>query len=133
MKRLLFVFGIVCLLMACDNGGMENTLQKEIEESFNADNPFLGTWVSIKPQDNPEGRYVFSDDNMFNMYSINDERNPVFYAKYSFDENTLMLSDIFNGVDHIGTGIVSLYYFTDSHILHISIFELELKKISVKF
>ena len=140
MKRLIFVLSIVCLLAGCNNGGMESTIQKEIEESFNEDNPFLGIWATL---DNSEACVVFSDDYIVRLYHTRndyDKRDPFFYATYTFDGSILTLSDAFTS--GIVNGVKTPFYpadiilefpydFSSKHTFFI--LGDEIKKISVKF
>jgi len=124
MKKLLLTLALALLLFSCNNGGVENTLQKEIDDSFKEDNPFLGTWA---PTDNSEPRVVFSDDNIVRAYHTKNDCNahdPFFYATYTFDGNILKLLHTYATFEYP-------YDFSNKHIFIFA--DTEIKKISVKF
>jgi hypothetical protein len=63
MKKFLFAaLAIVFLVLSCDNGSVGNSID-EVEESLKADNPFLGTWESIKEKEfDFDARLIFTEN-----------------------------------------------------------------------
>ena len=130
MKRLFLALSIVFILMAFNNESMNE--QDEIEESFKADNPFLGTWA---PVDGTEARLIFDSSNFLKLYINVNQYNAKehnFSAQYTFDSSILSLSDIWNGVNHLGDTITMKcpYDFTNNRTFIFN--EVEIKKISTK-
>jgi len=80
MRKIFALLALAFVLGSCNNGGMD-----EIEESFKAENPFLGVWVPVNGYD---AEFVFWANGIVDTI----ERGvPVSHTLYSYDGETFFL------------------------------------------
>ena len=84
MKKIILITSIVYLFLSCDTNSMSEQ-DRLIEESFNAENPFIGVW---KPVDGSNHEIAF--DPAFNLVA-NEIGIGAGYFNYSFNGEILTL------------------------------------------
>jgi len=92
MKKIVTALAVAFLFFSCDNGGMETPIIIP-EDLFSGDNPFVGTWESIKEEYDFDARLIFTENEISAHGKAEDGKyrtRPDNIWDYTFSDNVLI-------------------------------------------